>query len=66
MPPPLPGQGWRGRANAAWSSALVDAGHAVLAASIAREALALIREGAIDVIVIDTYDPRAGVGGGHG
>jgi DNA-binding NtrC family response regulator len=44
-----------------WSATLGAAGHAVLAASVARDALALIREGGIDVIVIDTYDPRAGV-----
>jgi two-component system catabolic regulation response regulator CreB len=43
------------------SSTLGAAGHSVLTASLARDALALIREGGIDVIVIDTYDPRAGV-----
>jgi DNA-binding NtrC family response regulator len=44
-----------------WSRTLGAAGHAVLTASLARDALTLIREGGIDVIVIDTYDPRAGV-----
>jgi two-component system, OmpR family, catabolic regulation response regulator CreB len=45
----------------AWASALAEAGHAVLQASGAREALAQVREGGIDLVVIDVYDPRAGV-----
>jgi DNA-binding NtrC family response regulator len=44
-----------------WSTALGAAGHAVLAATAMREALPLIRDGGIDVIVIDAHDPRAGV-----
>lgn len=44
-----------------WSTALVAAGHSVIVASAMREALPLIRDGGIDVIVIDTYDPRGGV-----
>jgi CheY-like chemotaxis protein len=38
-----------------WSTALGAAGHAVLAALAMREALPLIREGGIDVVVIDAY-----------
>jgi DNA-binding NtrC family response regulator len=48
-------------ASAVWTSTLQGAGHSVLVASAAREALALTREGGIDVVVIDSYDPRAGV-----
>jgi DNA-binding response OmpR family regulator len=44
-----------------WSTALGAAGHAVLAASALREALPLIRDGGIDVVVIDAYDPRNGI-----
>jgi DNA-binding NtrC family response regulator len=44
-----------------WSAALASVGHTVHAAGAMREALPLIREGGIDVVVIDTYDPRAGV-----
>ena len=44
-----------------WATAVSAAGHAVLAATAMREALPLIREGGIDVVVIDVYDPRAGV-----
>ena len=33
----------------------------MLAANAMREALPLIREGGIDAVVIDAYDPRAGV-----
>ena len=38
-----------------------EAGHSVLAATAMREALPVIRDGGIDVVVIDAYDPRAGV-----
>jgi DNA-binding NtrC family response regulator len=38
-----------------------SAGHSVLTASGLREALGMIREGGIDVVVIDVYDPRGGV-----
>lgn len=44
-----------------WAAALAASGRSVLAASGTREALRLVREGGIDVIVIDVYDPRAGV-----
>ena len=44
-----------------WAAAMGSYGHAVLTASGMREALRLIREGGIDVVVIDVYDPRAGV-----
>lgn len=44
-----------------WSTALGASGHAVLTAAAMREALSLLREGGIDVVVVDAYDPRAGV-----
>ncbi len=44
-----------------WSTALDAAGHSVLTASALREALPLIREGGIDVVIIDAYDPRSGI-----
>jgi DNA-binding NtrC family response regulator len=44
-----------------WTAALGAYGHSVLAASGMREALRLIREGGIEVVVVDVYDPRAGV-----
>ncbi|HET7499472.1 MAG TPA: response regulator [Kofleriaceae bacterium] len=44
-----------------WSAALASSGHEVLTASGMREALHVVREGGIDVVVIDVYDPRAGV-----
>ena len=44
-----------------WAAALAAAGHAVLTASGMREALQQVREGGIDAVVIDCYDPRAGV-----
>jgi len=44
-----------------WTAALTASGHSVLTASGTREALRVIREGGIDVVVIDVYDPRAGV-----
>jgi CheY-like chemotaxis protein len=43
-----------------FGTALRAAGHDVIAASTALEALARVGEGGIDVIVIDTPDPRAG------
>ena len=45
----------------AWSAAFAAAGHSVLIASGMREALAVVRDGGIDVVVIDSYDPRAGL-----
>ena len=44
-----------------WSTALGAEGHAVLAATVMRDALPLIREGGIDVVVIDAYDTCIGV-----
>lgn len=45
----------------AWVAAIAAAGHEVLAASGTREALRLVREGGIDLVIVDVYDPRAGV-----
>lgn len=44
-----------------WSDALGTAGHAVFAVAAMRDALELIREGGIEVVVIDAYDSCAGV-----
>lgn len=44
-----------------WAVALGDAGHVVHTATAARDALPLIREGGIDAVVIDAYDPRHGI-----
>jgi two-component system OmpR family response regulator len=44
-----------------WSAAITASGHSVLTASGLREALMVVREGGWDVVVIDAYDPRAGV-----
>jgi two-component system catabolic regulation response regulator CreB len=44
-----------------WSADLSVAGHAVFTATAMRDALAAIREGGIDVVVIDAYDPCVGV-----
>lgn len=38
-----------------------DAGHEVLVALTAREAFLRISEGGIDVVVVDSYDPRVGI-----
>ncbi len=43
-----------------WSEAITASGHSVLTASGMRQALMLVREGGIDAVVIDLYDPRAG------
>jgi DNA-binding NtrC family response regulator len=42
-------------------SAIANAEHTVLLALSMREAFEVISEGGIDVIVIDSYDPRIGV-----
>jgi DNA-binding NtrC family response regulator len=47
--------------SAEWASAIDSSGHSVLTASGMREALSRVREGGIDVVVIDVYDLRAGV-----
>ena len=44
-----------------WTSALSAAGHAVLAVSAGRDALPMIKDGGIDVVIIDAYDPRGGI-----
>jgi DNA-binding NtrC family response regulator len=44
-----------------WAADLAQAGHAVLTATAMRDALTAIREGGIDVVVIDVYDPCVGV-----
>lgn len=44
-----------------WATAISAAGHSVLAATAMRDALPMIREGGIDVIVLDAPNPRAGV-----
>ncbi len=44
-----------------WSAELGFAGHAVMTTTGMRDALMAIREGGIDVVVIDAYDPRVGV-----
>ena len=44
-----------------WSADLFGAGHAVVTATAMRDALSAIREGGIDVVVIDAYDPCVGV-----
>jgi DNA-binding NtrC family response regulator len=44
-----------------WSAALADEGHAVVIATTTRDVLPVIREGGIDVVVIDAYDPRVGI-----
>jgi DNA-binding NtrC family response regulator len=44
-----------------WSADLGVAGHAVVTTTAMRDALTTIREGGIDVVVIDAYDPCVGV-----
>ena len=44
-----------------WEAAIRAEGHDVQLSASTREALPLIREGGIDVVVIDAYDPRVGV-----
>lgn len=41
--------------------ALREAGHEVISAFAVREAALRLREGGIDVVVIDAYDPRVGI-----
>ncbi|MBV8756167.1 MAG: response regulator [Deltaproteobacteria bacterium] len=41
--------------------ALRSAGHEVITAFVVREALLRLREGGIDAVLIDAYDPRVGV-----
>jgi len=44
-----------------WADVLTKAGHSVITAILAREVLPVLREGGIDVVVIDSFDPRAGI-----
>ena len=44
-----------------WAAAIAAAGHAVLTASGIREAWAVIRDGGFDAVVVDVYDPGAGI-----
>lgn len=44
-----------------WSTALGDAGHSVVTSAAMRDALHSIRDGGIDAVIVDAYDPRAGV-----
>ena len=44
-----------------WSAALVEEGHAVVIATTTRDVLPVIKEGGIEVVVIDAYDPRVGI-----
>ena len=43
------------------AAGLREGGHEVLAAPSPRDALDTVREGGIDVVVLDAYDPRVGV-----
>lgn len=43
-----------------WATALGAKGHAVHTASLTRDALPMLRDGGIDVVVVDAYDPRIG------
>lgn len=45
----------------AWATAISASGHSVLIASGTREALQLVREGGIDVVVVDVYEPCTSV-----
>lgn len=42
-------------------SAMRDAGHEVIMALTMREAFLRVSEGGIDVVVVDSYDPRVGI-----
>jgi DNA-binding NtrC family response regulator len=44
--------------NEAWQDALAADGHDVLGAGAVRDAIRHIREGGIDIVVIDAYDSR--------
>ena len=43
------------------AAGLREGGHEVLIAPSLRDGLARVREGGIDAVVLDSYDPRAGV-----
>jgi len=44
-----------------WTVALSAVGHAVSAVPVGRDALPLIKDGGIDLVIVDSYDPRAGI-----
>jgi DNA-binding response OmpR family regulator len=44
-----------------WAAAIAASGHSVLTAIRMRDALAVVRDGGIDAVVLDAYDPCAGV-----
>jgi len=44
-----------------WEAALRADGHDVQLSTSTRDASGLLRDGGIDVVVIDSYDPRVGV-----
>ena len=44
-----------------WTAALSAVGHAVYAVSVGRDALPMIKEGGIDAVIVDSYDPRVGI-----
>ncbi len=48
-------------ASEVWAAAIAASGHSVLTAVRMREALAVVRDGGIDAVVLDAYDPCAGV-----
>ncbi|MGE0398539.1 MAG: response regulator [Kofleriaceae bacterium] len=43
-----------------WATALGAKGHAVHTAAQTRDALPMVRDGGIDVVIVDAYDPRIG------
>jgi DNA-binding NtrC family response regulator len=43
-----------------WATALGAIGHVVHTAALAREALPMVRDGGIDVVIVDAHDPRVG------
>lgn len=43
-----------------WADALGATGHVVHTADKTRDALLMLRDGGIDVVVVDAYDPRVG------
>ena len=43
-----------------WATALGARGHAVHTAAHTRDALPMLRDGGIDVVIVDAYDPRIG------
>ncbi|MBA3540680.1 MAG: response regulator [Deltaproteobacteria bacterium] len=48
-------------ASDSWAPAVDAAGHAVQVASTTRDAMLLVCDGGIDLVIIDTLDPRVGL-----